>query len=428
MRIPPVLELYRWKWRQWQRPEAIRESQCRRLVKTISRAYAQVRYYRRLFDSAGIAPKDISTVEDLCCLPITERQTFQSTPLQEILASNAHVEKCIKRCTSGSTSQPLMIYRNRREDDLNDMSWAFAFLESGQRLFDRCADFHSNPKMHMYSRWFERIGIWRRATISAFAEPVEQMSLLKRIRPNIIRGNPDDLLKLVSTIHRKKIQGINPRLVFTMGGVLDKQFRLLIESVLGAEVFDFYGSAELGCIAWECSMHEGYHINTDSLVLEVVDAQGHRVRPGERGKIVCTGLIANTMPFIRYYTGDIGVLDDRRCPCGRGLPLLSRLEGRANDFFILPDGTEIAPTIILQYVKRIQGIRQFKIVQEDITQVMVEVVPDSKWAAESFETLRSVLELITHHCAIIKIALVDKIPQDPSGKFRSIVSNVKRRW
>jgi phenylacetate-CoA ligase len=319
-----------------------------------------------------------------------------------------------------------MIYRNRSEDNLNDLSWAFPYLENGQRPFDRSAVFHSNPNMYMHSLWFERFGFWRRTPVSAWADPAEQISLLTRIRPNIIRGNPSDLLRLVSTIERERVQGVNPRLVFTNGAFLDKQFRRLVESVFGAEVFDFYGTAELGCIGWECSRHEGYHINTDSVVLEVVDAQGHAVSPGERGKIVCTGLIANTMPFIRYYTGDIGVLSDRPCPCGRGLPLLTRLEGRANQFLILSDGTEVSPNLIMQLIKRIQGIQQFKVVQEDVTRVKVDVVPDKRWGAESFATLRNVLETITHHCAMIEIALVDEMPQNPSKKFQSIMSRIER--
>ena len=173
-------------------------------------------------------------------------------------------------------------------------------------------------------------------------------------------------------------------------------------------------------------MHKGYHINTESVVLEIIDANGRKAQSGERGKIVCTGLIANTMPFIRYCIGDVGALDDQLCPCGRGLPILSRLEGRADDFFILRDGTEIAPTMILSYLKRIQGIQQFKIIQQDVTQVEAEIVPNEKWTVKTVETLRDMLEQITHHNASIKISIVNDISQDSSRKLRSIVSKVER--
>lgn len=173
-------------------------------------------------------------------------------------------------------------------------------------------------------------------------------------------------------------------------------------------------------------MHEGYHINTDSVVLEVIDHEGRRTRPGERGKIVCTGLITDTMPFIRYYTGDVGVIDDRKCPCGRGLPLLSHLEGRAYDFFILRDGTELPYAIIQNNMKRIQGIEQYKVVQENVSQINVQVVPDEKWTAQSIKMIRAVLEQITRRTCRINVEIVNNIPQDKSGKIQAIVSRVPR--
>src|SRR5208283_4928945 len=424
MRVPPVFELCRLRRRQWQSAEVLQESQRRKLLKTVSLAYQQVSYYRELLDAAGIAPKDINDAEDLDALPITERHAFQARPLEDMTALNANLNRCKRVLTSGSTARPLMVYRNRREDNLIDMTWAFAFLENGQRLWDKCADFHSFPEVH--SRWFERIGVWRRVTIPSLAEPGEQVELVKRIRPDVIRGDPACLVNLATTIKRKAVQGIKPRLVFAMGSLLDKSSRVLIESVFGAEVFDYYGSTELGCIGWECSMHEGYHINTDSVVLEVIDHEGRRTRPGERGKIVCTGLITDTMPFIRYYTGDVGVIDDRKCPCGRGLPLLSHLEGRAYDFFILRDGTELPYAIIQNNMKRIQGIEQYKVVQENVSQINVQVVPDEKWTAQSIKMIRAVLEQITRRTCRINVEIVNNIPQDKSGKIQAIVSRVPR--
>lgn len=277
----------------------------------------------------------------------------------------------------------------------------------------------------MYTRWCERIGIWRRATISALAEPSEQISLLRRVRPDVIRGNPDDLRKVVSTIQRKEIHDINPRLVFTMGAFLDNQFRLLIKSVLGADVFDYYGSAELGCIAWECSMHEGYHINSDSVLLEVVNSKGQRVRPGESGRLVCTGLIAHTMPFIRYDTGDVGALEQGRCRCGRTLPLLRHFQGRAYDFFVLHDGSEVAPFVISSQIKNIHGIQQYRVIQENVTQIDVEIVPDKEWTPRTAETVQALLKQITHGEAVIKVNLCESIHRDASGKIQSVVSKVR---
>ena len=424
--LPPIVfDICRLRRRQWYTAEALRASIDKKLLTLLSQAYAHVTYYRELFDNAHVTPNDLKGAEDLDALPITEKNTFQTRALKDMTDTTADLDRCKTLLTSGSTGRPLTVYVNRREDYRMDAVWAFAFLENGQKLWDRWADFHSFTAAYD-ARWFEKFGVWRTVHITALSDPSEQVSILQQIRPDIIKINPDNLPRLISVIQRKGIRDIKPRLVFTMGGLLDKQVRVLTEETLGAEVFDVYGSAELGCIAWECSMHKGYHINTDSVVLEIVDANGRKARSGERGRIVCTGLIASTMPFIRYCIGDVGVLDDRLCPCGRGLPMLSSLEGRADDFFILRDGTEIAPTIILNCLKQIPGIQQFKITQQDETQVDADIVPDEKCTAKTIETIHDTLERITHDTATIKISIVDELPQDPSRKIRSIISKVER--
>ena len=208
-----------------------------------------------------------------------------------------------------------MIYKTRKEDNLVDAVWARGFREDGLRIWDKNADYHSYQ--HIPKRWFEHVGIWRRTTIPTFATTKTQVEVLKRIRPDVIRGNSHELATLARAVQRDGIEKIRPRLVFQMGHLLDENTRKLIESALHTKVFDFYASTEVGLVAWECSERRGYHINMDSVVLEVLDSNGDPVSPGERGRLVCTGLLSHAMPFIRYNMGDVGSLSDENCPCGR---------------------------------------------------------------------------------------------------------------
>ena len=208
-----------------------------------------------------------------------------------------------------------MVFRTRYEDNLIDTAWARGFLENGASIWDKNADY--NAFLGLPKRWFERFGIWRRSTIPRLADPMEQVRILKRTRPDIIRGNPFELVNLALTIRREGIDGVNPRLVFTIGKPLDQGRRDIIESVLHTKVFDYYGTTELGCVAWECSERRGYHVSSDTVVLEVINEKGDVARSGESGKVICTGLLSYTMPFIRYDLGDVGVTSDEPCPCGR---------------------------------------------------------------------------------------------------------------
>ena len=226
---------------------------------------------------------------------------------------------------------------------------------------------------------------------------------------------------------QKGVEGINPRLLFSMGSLLDRKSRELIESTFSAEVFDCYGATELGCIAWECSEHRGYHINIDTVLVELIK-NGRTARPGEMGKIICTALHSLAMPFIRYDTGDVGIASDERCPCGRGLPLLKSIEGRADDFFVSTNGALYSPSIIVNQIKLISGISQFKVIQHSERDVIAQVVPDKDFSQETGKKIKETMRKIMGNDLNIEVDVLDVIPPDPSGKIRSLISKVKGKF
>jgi phenylacetate-CoA ligase len=424
MMIPPILQLYRLRRQQWLRLDDLIELQRRKLKAILDYAYRNVKYYRKLFDSHGIAPAAIKNVSDLTQIPVTERRCIQRVSVDDIIATQIDLKGCRRILTSGSSGRPLMVFRTRYEDNLIDTVWARGFLEDGASVWDKNADY--NAFLGLPKRWFEHFGIWRRSTIPRLASPLEQIRVLKQTRPDIIRGNPFELVNLALTMRREGIEGINPRLVFTMGSLLDQGRRDLIESVLSTKVFDFYGTTELGCVAWECSERKGYHINSDTVVLEVINDKGEAAGSGESGRVICTGLFSFAMPFIRYDLGDIGVVSEKSCPCGRGMPLLECLEGRAYDSFISTDGILHSPGSILSRVKRVRGIEQYKIIQENETKVTAQIVPDKNFSQETKEALERTFKTILGEKADIKVEIVNEIPYDSPGKVQSIVSKLKK--
>ena len=118
--------------------------------------------------------------------------------------------------------------------------------------------------------------------------------------------------------------------------VLHDWERRTIEEVFQCPVTNRYGCEEVSLIACECQRHDGLHVNADGIYLEVLRPDGTPCPPGEPGMIVVTDLVNRAMPIIRYQVGDMGVLSDRQCPCGRGLPLLEKIEGRMADYVVTP--------------------------------------------------------------------------------------------
>jgi len=422
MLLSSILDLYRLKRQQWLEKKELEEIQRKKLVTIVKHAYQNVTYYRRLFDSAGIKPEDIRSVDDLTKVPITRKQDIQRLSVGDVIARKIDVNQCRKILTSGSSGTPLPVYLTKKDSGFYDMVWTRTFFENGENLWDKIVDirFRFPPKS-----WLEHYGIWRKTRVSALDDPRKQFEKIRWVRPDVIRADPYSLVTLARVVRQVGIDGINPRLVFTMGSLLDQHTRALIESALHTRVFDCYGTVELGCMAWECSARAGYHINIDTFVVEFIK-DGEVVGKGEKGKIVCTGLHSFAMPFIRYDIGDVGIASEEGCSCGRGLPLLKNLEGRADDFFITPDGTLISPWVIIDEIKFISGISEYRITQDSETKITAQVVLHESTSLETVRQIKRTMTVIMGDDLDIRVEVVDEMPPDHSGKIRCIISNVKK--
>ncbi len=416
--------LQKLRHQQWLAKRELQEIQLKNLKVIVDYAYRNVPYYRSLFNSNGVRPEDVRGLDDLQRIPISTRLDIQNLPPDHITSSDIPEHKFKRVLTSGSSGIPLTIYRMRREEDIYDMIWARTFLEDGKSLWDRTADlkFHFPRK-----RWFEFLGVWRRDVISLLEDPSTQLRRLQEVNPDVIRGSPFELANLARRAEELKVDHVNPSLIFSMGSLLDSQSRALIERTFHCEVFDCYATSEVGTIAWECPAHQGQHINIDTLVLELV-RDGKAVGPGEQGRVVCTGLYSFGMPFIRYDIGDVAVAREESCGCGRGLPMLKSLDGRADDFFVSKDGRLHSPSVIVNQVKSIIGIRQFRLTQESPTSIRAEIVPDGNYSVNTDNQIRAMMERIIGEDLNLSVEKAVTLKRDPSGKIRSLISKVRKEF
>jgi len=58
------------------------------------------------------------------------------------------------------------------------------------------------------------------------------------------------------------------------------------------------------------------------------------------------------MPLIRYKIGDISSLSEKKCSCGGQMPLLGKIEGRKDDYFLLPGDVHVPAWSIYEAVER----------------------------------------------------------------------------
>ena len=427
MSLQTAFHLNRLRRNLYRRTSDLDEMQVKKLRAIVRHAYENVSFYHRKFRDAGVKPDDVKSIEDLRKMPVTSKTEMQSISFQERVASNIDLNKCIQRRTSGSMGQPLTVIVDRDVAKFEEALWLRAMFENGLRLRDKIVEVHDpNTASAESSNWLQHFGIMRRRKISIFEDPHHQLRLIQKIGPEAIKGYPSALTLLANLCEKDGPCSVRPRMIFTGAELLDGGTRKLISSAFDAEVLDNYGCNEFTLMAWECRQHLGYHINSENVVMEFLD-DGEEVSHGERGEVVCTSLINQAMPFIRYRLGDIGIPSKEPCPCGRTLPLMKVVEGRSDDFLVTLDGKMVSPLIFFPFpFKDFEWIRQFRIIQESRDKLAVHLVAKegSKDITEILAGARQELVRLFGTEMHVEFNMLASIDRDSSGKLRKIISHV----
>ena len=202
----------------------------------------------------------------------------------------------------------------------------------------------------------------------------------------------------------------------------------LIERTFNVPVFNRYGNREFGLVAQECDKHSGFHVLTDRVYVEILDDNNNPCRPGELGNLVITELNNRVMPLIRYRIGDLASWShQKQCTCGRGYPLLEKVEGRAFDVVRTPNGTVISGTFWTLLMRHIsEDIKAFQIIQNSIDKIAINIqMHDGK--SLNNEKLNFLKEKIKEKDKDIQIEITfcETIKLTKSGKKRFVISNLK---
>lgn len=408
---------------QWLDISRLRELQNQKLRKIIKHAYDNVIYYHKLFDSADILPEDIRSVDDLHKIPITTKSCLRNLDIKEIISKNVRPDNCVRMITSGESGIPFGFYLSPEEYDFWKLLLLRFHMANGMKLTDTCAVLAHPLRFPKKKRWFQQLGILRHIYISVFDTVKNYTDEVIKANPKVIFGYPSALNLFAKEVERRGDVSIKPKSILSSAEMLNQQTRELVKKIFGVEIADLYSVIESGPTAWECSFHKGYHINIDSVVLECV-TNGKNVSYGEKGKLVCTNLFNFTMPMIRYSVDDVGVLSKNMCSCGRGFPLLEKVEGRTSDFITLPDGRVLSPGGVNSMFSRLIKTAQHKLIQKDRGLFLVQIVPGDDFREETASFLKKEICKEFGVDVDIQIEMVEKIQRRASGKMRSVTSEV----
>lgn len=417
---------------QYYSPEQLHDIQMERLKRILAVAYEQTPFYRERFDASGFHPDNFKDADDLKKIPPLTKNDIRRDLSKMLSPLCKDKNTCVSSISGGTTGPSIELYNSKSAltrkfaSQLRFDSWAgWAAGEWTSIIWPAVVDMHHNPPT--VKDWLKNYLSIR--SISLQQAVIEEddfarhFNAFKGKNPTMLRGFPFQVNQAARYSRENGLKFPHLKGIITTGEPLLPGQRDLIEQAFQSPVYDSYRAREVGCIAQECSEHNGMHISAELLYVEIDHTENETAQEGE-GRILVTDLVNDAMPFIRYEIGDIGTLATGTCACGRGLPLLQSIGGRTSDQLFTPDGRLVSPVTIIPNLFHLIGIlNQFRIIQDRLDHLIIQMVkpaPDE----DKLKMQRAAAERIFGQAMKITYEYVDRIQPVASGKYPFIISKI----
>lgn len=417
--------------------EDLQAIQREKLHRLLEHCYKHVPYYRMVFADRCLKPDDFQTVADLKKLPILTKETVRAN-LDDLISDTARGKPNLKVFTTGgSTGTPGRFPFDGHMIGVRRAHWWRWSQFAGIDLYhDRMIFCGGAPLTWIYPPEDYRGFVNYQRTMLILSSAAMSDLVIDRyindmlsFRGDYIRGYASGVFMLARRLVERRLS-IPLKAVLTSSDMLVPSYREVIEIAFRCKVFDHYGQVEDALTATECGVEDGFHINVESCIAEIVDAEGVQVH-GDEGRLVATHLENYVTPLVRYELNDIGILDHSwtKCTCGRSHQKILSVSGREEEFIVTSEGRRIACGAMSYPAKTMhESIKRCQYIQESLDTLRVKVVPTSTWEdvvhRKEFERniRHQVGDVIT-----IQIETTDSIPTRPNGKYQFIISKLEKK-
>ena len=235
-------------------------------------AYKRSIAIRNKMDSAGLKPKDIRTINDLEKLPVTKKADL--VELQKKTPPFGGFETVSVRTLRRIYVSPGPICEPG-EANYEEIAWAQAMIAAGFRPGDIAVNtfsYHMVPfALHMVDNTLYKIGCI--AIPTGIGNTEQQVHILKDLKADAFCGTPSFLLNLAEKAEEMGLdlkKDLHLRVGFVAAEMLPESLRSKLEERFGMTIRQSYGTADIGCLGYECREKNGMHLPDDKIV-EIVD-------------------------------------------------------------------------------------------------------------------------------------------------------------
>lgn len=414
---------------QWLSPHELLVNQMQQVGQVLSHAYRRVPFYRSRLDPLRLSERRHLEFEDWRAIPVLKREELQKH-YADLCASDIPVEHQPAKAivTSGSTGRPVQVLvtdvtrRMWKAITLRDHLWHRRDM-SGRQAVIRSLNVEGAADGLELPNWGSAVAAVFRTgpsfMLDVHASIEEQATWLERVRPTCLLTYPSNALALAKYFRRNHLSLESLNEVRTLGEVVEQEVRIACRDAWGVKVADMYSAQEVGYLALQCPLSDHYHVQSESVLVEVLNDNGTATPPGSVGRVVVTSLHNFATPLIRYEIGDYAEVGTP-CECGRGLPVLSRILGRSRNMAVAPDGTRRWPALELTggpELQELPPVEQFQLIQLTRETGELRLVVTRPLTSDEEMLVQAWTIQALGFPLDLKLTYLSEIPRSPSGKF-----------
>jgi len=419
---------------------ALEALQLMRLKSVLERVYNNVPFYKNSFDSVGIKPGSITSLEDLQRLPFTTKQDMRDSYPYALFA--APMEEIVRiHASSGTTGKPTVVGYTKQDIE----NWADLMARTLVTAGAHKGDIIHNA--YGYGLFTGGLGVHNGAErLGASVIPISggntarQLMIMQDFGSTVITCTPSYSLFMAEEARAEGLDFKNFKLRVGIFGAepWSEAMRGEIEEKLNLTALDIYGLSEImgPGVAQECfEGKKGLHIWEDHFIPEIINPlTGELLPEGEQGELVITTITKQGIPLIRYRTRDITSITYEPCICGRTHARISRLSGRSDDMLIIR-GVNVYPSQIESILVTIEGVEPHYLLIVDRTEnldtLQIQVEVDERVFSDEIKVLQGLSRRIEKEIKDIlgvtcSVKLVEpKTIQRSEGKAKRVIDNRK---